>query len=76
MSEKELSIALGFRPHGGLAPTLTASRATQSLHDVLQRCMPTGDRRESSGLGVSDVAALAFEREHVLPEIVGQLDDV
>lgn len=70
-----LAVTLGFGSYGSRTSAFATTGTSQSLNDLLERRIPTGDCRESSRLSNSNMPALTFEREYVLPEIIGQLDD-
>jgi hypothetical protein len=70
-----LAVALRFVSDRGRTSTFAALRTPQPLYYVLQRSIPAGDRRKRSRVSISHMATLTFECEHVLPKIVGELDD-
>jgi hypothetical protein len=56
--------------------TATSRTAKQRRDHIRQERIPTGQRCERLRLRSARVAALTLEHQHVLAEVIGQLDDV
>ena len=66
-----LTITFCLGAHHGAASSLAAAGAPQPLYYISQQRIPSRKAGERLRLCCPRMAALAFERQHILAEVVG-----